>query len=228
MSLHFELYWSVRSPYSYLATPRLYRLHRDYDVTCAVRPVLPHALRDAGTVSRRNPLWLNYFKRDIVRTSQYIGLPLKWPNPDPVSCDPATGSPLPEQPHAHRLSRMVAAAQARERGLAFIFELSGVLWSPDIADWTAPGVLAGAFTRAGLDLAEIEADVAANACHYDAVIAGNDAAEHAAGHWGVPVMVFDGEPFFGQDRIDQLVWRLQSCGLTPRATAASAPGPRFG
>ena len=22
-----------------------------------------------------------------------------------------------------------------------------------------------------------------------------------AGHWGVPTLVFDGEPFFGQDRI---------------------------
>jgi 2-hydroxychromene-2-carboxylate isomerase len=28
--------------------------------------------------------------------------------------------------------------------------------------------------------------------------------------------VFDGEPFFGQDRFDQLVWRLRQNGLTPR------------
>ena len=30
----------------------------------------------------------------------------------------------------------------------------------------------------------------------------------AAGQWGVPTFVFKGEPFFGQDRIDTLRWRL--------------------
>ncbi len=41
----------------------------------------------------------------------------------------------------------------------------------------------------------------------------------AAGHWGVPMMVFGGEPFFGQDRIDQLVWRLRQAGLHERQGA---------
>ena len=30
-----------------------------------------------------------------------------------------------------------------------------------------------------------------------------------AGHWGVPLMVYQGEPFYGQDRFDQLLWRIQ-------------------
>jgi 2-hydroxychromene-2-carboxylate isomerase len=38
----------------------------------------------------------------------------------------------------------------------------------------------------------------------------------AAGHWGVPTMVFEGEPFFGQDRFDMLVWRMQQRGLERR------------
>ena len=38
----------------------------------------------------------------------------------------------------------------------------------------------------------------------------------AAGHWGVPTMVFEGEPFFGQDRIDLLVWRMKQKGLRGR------------
>ena len=37
---------------------------------------------------------------------------------------------------------------------------------------------------------------------YDMLIEENHAALQAAGHWGVPTMVFEGEPFFGQDRID--------------------------
>jgi len=31
----------------------------------------------------------------------------------------------------------------------------------------------------------------------------------------VPTLVFDGEPFFGQDRFELLVWRLEQRGLAP-------------
>jgi hypothetical protein len=30
--------------------------------------------------------------------------------------------------------------------------------------------------------------------------------------------VFENEPFFGQDRIDLLIWRMESKGLTRRKT----------
>lgn len=46
----------------------------------------------------------------------------------------------------------------------------------------------------------------------------------AAGHWGVPTFVFRGEPFFGQDRIDTLCWRLDREGLAVWFTPVSAPG----
>ena len=32
-------------------------------------------------------------------------------------------------------------------------------------------------------------------------------------HWGVPLMVFEDEAFFGQDRIDLLEWRLENVGV---------------
>ena len=40
------------------------------------------------------------------------------------------------------------------------------------------------------------------------------------GHGGVPLMVWKDEPFFGGDRFDQFVYRLQENGLTRR------PAPR--
>jgi len=70
--------------------------------------------------------------------------------------------------------------------------------------------------RAGLDLAALETEAAAQAARLDAAIADNQRALEAAGHWGVPTMVFEGEPFFGQDRIDLLVWRLRQHGLRER------------
>ena len=43
-----------------------------------------------------------------------------------------------------------------------------------------------------------------------------EAAQTGAGHWGVPLMVFQGEPFFGQDRIEDLTWRMRQHGLVER------------
>ena len=47
-------------------------------------------------------------------------------------------------------------------------------------------------------------------------IEANQAALEAVGGWGVPTMVFKGEPFFGQDRIDTLRWRLEQAGIQKR------------
>jgi len=41
----------------------------------------------------------------------------------------------------------------------------------------------------------------------------NQRALAQAGHWGVPTMVVRGEPFFGQDRIETLRWRLDQFGV---------------
>ncbi|MEM6576408.1 MAG: 2-hydroxychromene-2-carboxylate isomerase, partial [Pseudomonadota bacterium] len=41
----------------------------------------------------------------------------------------------------------------------------------------------------------------------------NHAGLDSAGHWGVPTMVVRGEPFFGQDRVETLRWRLDQFGL---------------
>ena len=46
--MHFDVFWSFRSPYSYLATRRLVGIAADYDVEVRVRPVLPIAVRIPG------------------------------------------------------------------------------------------------------------------------------------------------------------------------------------
>ena len=71
-------------------------------------------------------------------------------------------------------------------------------------------------TRAGLDAAEIDREVAAEEDTLDAEIAANQDALEASGHWGVPTLVFEGEPFFGQDRIEMARWRMEQQGLAKR------------
>ncbi|MCG8695984.1 MAG: DsbA family protein, partial [Minwuiales bacterium] len=83
--------------------------------------------------------------------------------------------------------------------------------------WHQGDHLAGAAARAGLDFAAMEAAVAADEDGYESEIGDNEAALEKAGHWGVPTLAFEGEPFFGQDRIDMCVWRMKRKGLTKRA-----------
>ena len=82
--------------------------------------------------------------------------------------------------------------------------------------WNEGDHLARAAVRVGLDLAELDAAITADPAGFDAEIEANEAAQKAAGHWGVPLMVFRGEPFFGQDRLDVLLWRMKQAGLAPR------------
>jgi 2-hydroxychromene-2-carboxylate isomerase len=51
---------------------------------------------------------------------------------------------------------------------------------------------------------------------YDRILQLNGDDLQAAGHWGTPSMVFDSEIFFGQDRLDLLMWRMKQNGLQPR------------
>jgi 2-hydroxychromene-2-carboxylate isomerase len=83
-------------------------------------------------------------------------------------------------------------------------------------DWHLGDHLARAVARSGLELAELDRDLEANGPRYQAAIADHEAAQKRAGHWGVPLMVFDNEPFFGQDRFESLKWRMAQKGLTRR------------
>ena len=122
----------------------------------------------------------------------------------------------PDQPLATGLGRLGIAANERGSGLDFANEVSRLLWDGTVTGWNGGDHLASAARRAGLHLADLDAAIEADSAHFDAGLAQNDALLSAAGHWGVPTMVFDGEVFFGQDRFDLLIWRLKQAGLERR------------
>ena len=217
MTLSFDCFWSFRSPYSYLLVPRLEALVRDHDVACRLRIVRPIAIRQASFFSNADALWTSYLLRDTVRTAAYLGMPFRWPRPDPVVMDHAMRTFPVDQPHIHRLSRLGQLAGERGRGLVFAAAVSRLLWDGGTDDWHLGDRLATAVAGAGFDLAEMDAVVAADGDRLAAAIEANEAEQRGAGHYGVPLMAFGDEPFFGQDRFDQLVWRLQQAGMAPRA-----------
>lgn len=212
MSQSFDLFWSFRSPYSYLATKRLRGIVQDYDVTCTVRPVYPIAVRIPGFFKQVNPLWPPYLLKDTVRIAEMEGLPYAWPSPDPIVMDIASGEVPDDQPYISRLTRLGVLAAETGDGLAFLDEISSVIWS-GTRNWHEGSHLADAAARAGFDLAAMDDEISAHAERYEAVIKANEAAQKAGGHWGVPLMVFKDEPFFGQDRLSHLEFRLTQAGL---------------
>jgi len=216
MTLAYDLYWSFRSPYSYLITPRLAALEREFDVQGRIRPVYPLAVRSPEFFDTRDPLWFSYFQVDIHREAAFLGVPFRWPRPDPVAFDPATRSYPTAQPYIHRLTRLGVLAAEQGNGLAYLTEVSWVIWSGEVDDWPEGDHLDRAAERAGLDASEINARVEAEADRLHAAVENNQVNQRAAGHYGVPMIAFGGEPFFGQDRFDQFRWRLEQNGLSRR------------
>lgn len=217
MSLSVSVYWSFRSPYSYIVTPRLVALARDYDVVVDMRIVHPAAIRNPAYFKTMNPLARPYFLIDSARVAQFHGLPFRRPQPDPIVQDKKTLQVASEQPHVFRLGRLGVAAVDAGRGLAFCDEVSRLLWEGKTDNWHQGDHLAKAAARAGVDLGALDRAIEARPDEYDAKLEANDVALRQAGHWGVPTMVFEGEPFFGQDRFDVLLWRLRQRDLQPRA-----------
>ena len=120
-----------------------------------------------------------------------------------------------EQPYIHRLTRLGVLAEERGHGIQFANEVSTMLWS-GTENWHEGSHLADATARAGLDLAELDPLAETEAERLTAAIEQNQKDHETVGHWGVPTCAFDGEPFFGQDRLDVLLWRLEQAGLKRR------------
>lgn len=207
-----DVYWSFRSPYSYLVTPDLEQLMGDYAVEVNLRVVFPVAIRTKKTLfdaSNRKPIM--YIVMDSARRAEFLGMPMHFPpKPDPVTQDLQTFKVAEDQPLIMRLAKLGVEAQRRGKGVAFAKEVSHLVYG-GTEGWDQSDHLAKAAARAGLDLADMDKAIE-DGDHLEEVERNHETLE-AAGHWGVPTMVLRGEPFFGQDRIDTLRWRLDQLGL---------------
>ncbi|HEY6759060.1 MAG TPA: DsbA family protein [Baekduia sp.] len=191
-----ELFFSFRSPYSYLAAPRAFALADRYDVDVVFRGVIPMVMR-GQSVPRAKSL---HTLRDVAREADRLGMPFGRIH-DPVGdgairCLVVAEHAVDvgrERAFVEEASRAIwgeAVEIARDRGLRTVCERAGLEWEA---------------CRAALQDPALRARVEANT---DALA--------ALGHWGVPVLVYRGEQFWGQDRIEDLEVVL-------RSTAARGP-----
>jgi 2-hydroxychromene-2-carboxylate isomerase len=179
-----DIFFSFRSPYSYLAAPRAFALRERFDVDVAFRGVIPMAMR-GQSVPREKGL---HTLRDVKRESLRLGMPFGRVH-DPIG-DGAIRCLLVAE-HA------VDVGRERE----FVLEASRGIWAEAINVASDSGLCA-VCERAGLDWSACTAALGDPSLR--ARVDEDTEALAELGHWGVPVLVFEGEPFWGQDRIEDL------------------------
>ena len=230
---------SVRSPYSYLVVPRLAYLQSQYNCKVELHVVFPLAIRDPSFFGQpENPTSGEGFAEhpkkggrwykiddifwDCIRVGQYQGMPFRFAHPDPIKQvlyphdDPnyMRIAPIEDQPYISWMVRLANAAELAGKSVEFLLYTGPLIWGGKSEYW--PADIPEAIGKCGMDYDATIKDIQENPAKYDAVWQASQKLQMDSGHGGVPNMVFNGEPFFGQDRFDHLFWRLQRNGLTKR------------
>lgn len=206
MSAQVDFFFSFRSPYSYLAAPRAFALADAYDVDVVFRGVVPMAMR-GQSVPRAKRL---HTLRDVRREAARLGMPFGRIH-DPIGAG------------AMRCLLVGEHAVDRGREREFVLMASRAIWA-EAVDVSRDEGLRAVCERAGLDWPGCRAalDDPGTARRVEA----DTAALADLGQWGVPVLVFEGEPFWGQDRIEFVELTLREAGLERARPAEPEPIPR--
>jgi 2-hydroxychromene-2-carboxylate isomerase len=225
--LEADVYYSMRSPYSYLALYRLAYLHSNYNVNVNIKVIFPIAARTqakpgAAPLSGRW-YYFGYSVIDLPRTARYEGIPFRFANPDPILQDiypqgeaSMVVAPIEKQPYIAWLVRLASAAQLEGKALEYCLAVSPLIWGgrAPLGEW--PLHVKDAVNGIGIDYDAVIQNIQKNPERIDAVWQKNQDDFQMTGQGGVPTMSWKGEPFFGQDRFNQFFWRLRQNGLTVR------------
>ena len=211
-----DVFWSFRSPYCYFALDRLIDLERRFEMRINVRPVYPMAVRNPNFFQDVNKKYRQYHLMDCERVAAHLNVPYRRPIPDPIVQNMDTNEIAVDQPYIRQLTLLGTAAQLQGKGLAFLDKIARLLWDGKTDGWNEGNHLLDATNAAGLDGQALFNEIAENPDKFETVVAENQKAHDASAHWGVPLMTFRGETFYGQDRVDLLLWRMRNEGLTER------------
>ncbi len=187
-------FFSFRSPYSYLSGPRAFALPDRYAIEIEFLGVIPMVMR-GQSVPRAKGV---HTMRDVGREARRLGMPFGRIH-DPVGDG------------ALRCLAVSEYAKSVGRVREFVLVASRAIWGEavDVADDAG---LRPVCEAAGLDW---EACAAATGdARIAARVEANTQALAELRHWGVPVFEFDGELFWGQDRIEDLECVLARRGLS--------------
>ena len=204
-----DVYWSHQSPYCYFALDRILQLCERQNVQVNLKPVLPGVLRNPEVFSDAPLVEQRYFDLDTHRTAEFLGLPYGEAQPYPIEFQSGTLFRAAEnQPRIFKLYYLTAAANDTDHGWEFLNRVTRLIWGGNHKDWHKANALQEAIEKADLDYDELSKMAAENITKYDSEFALNHKRLLETGHNGVPTFAYENEPFFGQDRFDQLLWRM--------------------
>lgn len=206
LHLPLEFYFSFRSPYSYLALPRVLALTDHYGLDLRIRPVLPMVMRGLP-VPREKRL---YILADAAREAERLGIPFG------RVCDPVGEG-------VERCMALFPAAMAAGRAGDFLLSVATGIWSEG-ADVSRDADLGKRVTAAGLDWQALAPRLRDTAWH--AMARDNREALTGLGLWGVPVLHLQTPAgdcaVWGQDRL----WALEDAlaDVLPLSASPAAAG----
>ena len=189
-----RVYTDYKSPYAFVANKRLFELEPKYGVELEWLPYTLRIPEFMGTVEERTPhFWrkVRYSYMDARRHANAQGLVMKGPR---------------RIYDAFYASAGMLFAQRHGIFRSYHDTVFQRFWSHDLEIDNLSDI-AGVIAASGGSAAEFEAYVHGPArTEHDRII---DEAE-ALGVFGVPTMVFNGELFWGGDRIDMLIERIRN------------------
>lgn len=195
-----QFHFDFSSPYGYLASQKIEALAARHGRAVDWRPMLlGAAFKVAGTQPLTSiPLKGDYTKRDLPRSARYHGVPFRMPSKFPI----ATQAP----------ARIVLWQKAIDPGAsAPLVKALYRAYFVDDRDISSPDVAADVAAEAGFNRDGARAAIDDPAIKDQ--LKRNVEAAIAAGVFGSPFIIVDGEPFWGIDRFDQIERWLASGGF---------------
>ncbi len=212
-----DLYFSYRSPYSYLILPRMLKLKEKYDIEINFKVVYPIAIRMPEWFEGKNFFTFFFFKMiDMRLKAKKLGIPFTSKlKPDPIRQNIMTGKISSHQPYIFDICHLGQMAQMKGVGMEFAFEVSSLIFG-GVENWNTDENLSEAAKKVGLDLTQLRESVNVHEEEIIGQIKQNQVDQLNAGHHGVPLTVIGDKHFFGQDQFDKIMKTLKENGLKER------------
>ena len=157
-----DLYFSYRSPYSYLILPRMLKLKNEHNIDVNFKIVYPIAIRLPEFFKNKNLIYFVSLKNDAKKKARKLNMSLNLPpKPDPIKQNTITGKISDHQPYIFDICHMGQLMCNRGKGIEFAYELSKLIWN--VKSWNNDDLLEPLFAEFGEDLGEVRESIKSGA-----------------------------------------------------------------
>jgi 2-hydroxychromene-2-carboxylate isomerase len=184
------VYWSIRSPYSYIGLLRAKRLAAHFQVPLVVKPVLPMVMRRMLVPKSKRM----YILQDVKREALALNIPFG-----------KIADPLGKG--VERCYALFEYANANQLGVEFLLTYAQAVWAKGICSETDNG-LKYIVEKAGLNWFDAKKHIHNN--DWKVWAQSNLLSLYQQNKWGVPSFTYENTTVFGQDRLLQIQHAITS------------------